>query len=59
MSRSPAPLRRTLGWSVLVLGSAVAVSGVVEWVAYHQKATGAVAGFARVHHWSALLLAVV
>jgi len=59
VSRSPAPLRRALGWSVLVLGSAVAVSGVVEWVAYHPKATGAVGGFARVHHWSALLLAVV
>ena len=52
-------LRRALGWSVVALGAAVAVSGAVEWVAYHPKSTGAAAGFARVHHWAALGLIVV
>lgn len=56
---STAALRRSLGWSVVVLGAAVAVSGVVEWRGYHPRSTGAVAGFARVHHWSAWGLALV
>lgn len=59
---APGPLgswRRALGWSVVVLAVALAVSGAVEFFAYHPLATTVPLGFQRVHRIAGTLFGLV